>query len=295
MKARPANSACFRERASIRTIVLPLVVLVIGFAAGALVVYRSIKAPSPLPVTESQFTLSENTIAVLSRLTQPVELRLYVLFADDNIPARLREHSARVNELVSELEQSAKGRIVVTRFHNWSRESTQSAASDGVTPLVLPQGDPCYIGIAVAQDNRREALDQLAPEWSAALEYDIARVIARVGSPPSAPRSAETLVQAGKAEQSIKQTIPNPASTSLEDGKQILRDASIKAYQALVGEMNSAVTKAEQGIQQATADAERQAALQKLQQIRTSYAEKLRAIALQSQAEMETWTTLKGQ
>lgn len=295
MKARPANSVYFREQASIRTILLPLVVLVIGFAAGALVVYRSTKAPTPPPVAENKLTLSESTLAVLGRLNQPVDLRLYMLFADDNIPASFREHSVRVNELTSELEQFANGRIVVTRFTNWSRQSTQSAASDGVTPLTLPQGDPCYLGIAVAQDNRKEALAQLAPEWASALEYDIARAIARVGSPPPTPRSAESLVQAGKAEQSIKQTIPNPASTSLDDGKQILRDASLKAYQTLVGEMNSEVAKAELPVQQATTDAGRQAALQKLQQVRAGYAEKLREIALQSQAEMEAWAKLKGQ
>ena len=295
MKLRPARFVCIRKQGSARTILLSLVILVIGFAAGALVIYRATKAPSPPPATESKPTLSESTLAVLSRLSQPVDLRLYVLFADDNIPARLREHSVRLNELVSELEQSANGRMVVTRYNNWSRESTQSAANDGVTPLTLPQGDPCYLGIVVAQDNRKEALAQLVPEWSAALEYDIARAIARVGSPPAAPRSAEALVQAGKAEATIKQTIPNPASTSLEDGKRILRDASLKAYQTLVAEMNSAVAKAELPVQQATTDAERQAALQKLQQVRTSYAEKLRDIALQSQAAMEAWTRLKGQ
>lgn len=295
MRASADNSICFREDGSVRTILLSLVVLVLGFAAGALVVYQSAKAPKPPALAEAASTLSESTHAVLSRLRQPVELRLYVLFADDNIPAALREHSARVRELVSELERAGNGRIAVTRFNNWSRESTQSAANDGITPITLPQGDPCYIGIAVAQDNRRETLAQLAPEWSAAMEYDLARAIARVGSPPTAPRSAETLVQAGKAEATIKQTIPNPASTSLEEGKQILRDASLKAYQALVGEMNSAVVKAEQPVQQATTDAERQAALQKLQQVRAGYAEKLREIALQSQAEMEAWTKLKGQ
>jgi len=295
MKARPSPSICAREQGSIRTLLLPLVVLVIGFAAGALVVYRSAKPPTPPVTSEDKLTLSESTKAVLSRLSQPVELRLYVLFADDNVPASLREHSAYVNELVSELEQSANGRIVVTRFNNWSRESTQSAANDGVTPLTLPQGDPCYVGIAVMRDSRKEALAQIVPEWSAALEYDIARAIARVSSAPATPRSVETLVKAGKAEQSIKQKIPNPASTSLEDGKQILRDVSIKAYQALVGEMNSEVAKAELGIQRATTDGDRQTALQKLQQVRASYAEKLRAIALQSQAEMEAWMQLKGQ
>lgn len=278
----------------IRSVALPLLALVVGFSIGAVVVYRATQKANPPPVTDSQTTLVESTKTVLQRLKQPVELRAYVLFTDDSPPTDLRAHAAFVNDLVSELERYANGRIVVTRFQNWSRESTESAARDGVTPVTLPQGDPCYLGIALSQENRRETLPHLNPEWSAALESDVARAIERVGSPPPARQSPETQAQADKASQSIKQIIPNPQAISLDDGKRILRDASLQAYQTVVAEMNREVAKAEEQVQQAAGQTERTAALEKLQQVRTSYARQLREIAQQSQAEIEAWSRLKA-
>ena len=287
----------FAERGGASPLVL-LLVLLIGLAVGALLVYQTTKSPAAKPQAEpssSQVNLSESTKAVLARLDSPVELRLYVLFSDDNASPALREHAARVNELASEFERFGNGRIVVSRFNTWSRENTQNAATDGLTPLALPHGDPGYIGLAVRQDNRKEALPQIAPEWFSALEFDIARAIARVGSTPTAPPSAEDLTLAKQAEASISKVIPRSADTTLEDGKRLLRDTALKAYQTLVGEMNREVQKAEQVVQNAATEADRRAALQKLQQLRAGYAERLREIAQTSQAELEAWTRLKAQ
>jgi hypothetical protein len=293
MKTRLTNSICFRESAGARTIVL--VALTIGFAAGALLVYRSPKATPQTQSTEAALVLSESTKAVLGQLHSPVEIRFYALFGGDNPPARLREFAGQVSELLSVLEAEARGKLIVTRFDSWTSANTKNATSDGLVSFDTGSGDPIYLGIAAAQDKRKETLARLAPEWAAAVEFDLARVIARVGTPPPMPRTAEQVAQTGKAEEAVKRAIPNATATSLEDGKQILRDVALKAYQSLVGEMNGEVAKAEQAVQKAAGDTERQTALQKLQQMRAGYAERLREIALQSQAEMEAWTNLKGQ
>jgi hypothetical protein len=292
MKAKTAPSIYFEEQGSTRAILLMLLVLTIGFAGGALVVYRMTASKKPTPVAENELTLSESTRAVLSQLKAPVEVRFFALFGGDVAATNLQEFALEIGNLLSAMETEAQGKITVTRHVTWTPETTKLAAADGIVPVDVG-GDPSYVGLVVAQDKRKESLARLAPEWASALEFDLARAISRVGTPPSAPQTPAQIVESSQAEVSVKRTIPDAAATSLEDGKQILREASLKAYQDLVNEMNREVAKAEQAVQQSS-EADREAASQRLQQVRANYVENLRNVALQSQAQMESWTKLKG-
>jgi hypothetical protein len=284
-----------RQQGNFRVIVMVVLGLAIGFAGGALVVYQSTKAKAPGPIKEPAVVLSGSTKAVLRQVTAPVEVRFYSLFGAENASEDLRGLMVNVNELLAEFEREADGKLAVTRFNEWTAANTEAAAADGVAAFNLDKGDPAYVGLVVSQDERKEAIAQIAPEWVEAVEYDLARMIWRVSNPPPAPRTPADRIQTEKAEAVIKQTIPNPATTSLEDGKQLLREISLRNYQALVEEMNREGQQAEQLVKAAGSDADRRAAVHKLQAVRAAYADKLRLTALRSQAELEAWTKLKSQ
>jgi hypothetical protein len=286
-----------QEQANSR-IALMLLALMVGFAVGALVVYRTTRTKPSEPIHETKIVLSESTKAVLHQLRTPVEVRFYALFGGEAASESLRELAINVNELLAEFERQSGGKLTVTHFDEWSAANTKAAAADGVVASNLEKGDPSYVGLTVIQDTRKETISQLAPEFAQAVEHDLARTISRLANPKSSsssPPSPANKAQMEKAEAAVKQTIPNPAAISLEEGKRLLRESSLRGYQALVDEMNREVQQGEQLVNAATADADRQIATQKLLQVRTSYAEKLRAIALQSQVELEAWTKLKEQ
>lgn len=297
----PSRLAVRTPPASVRASTSPLVLvltLLVGLGVGALLVYRLQRSPEaapPVTAPPAGVMLAEATRGVIAKLTVPIDVRVYTLFSETKVPENYYEQAQRINDLLNEMERFANGRIVVSWITNWSRETTQQAVADGLAALTTPQGEPCYLGLCLLQDKRRQVLAQLAPEWSSALEFDLARAIARVAEASVMPRSPEEQVVVKKAEIAVKQAIPNPATVSLDEGKQLLRDTALRAYQALVTEMNREVEQVEARFKTTATEADRQKLVQELQRVRSSYADKLRDVALRSQAEIEAWTKQKGQ
>ena len=91
--------------------------------------------------------------------------------------------------------------------------------------------------------------------------------------------------------------IPDLAAVSVQAGKRILQDAAYKEFAAAAKEMQTQVKEAEQRLIQAQnsgTDAERQAALQHLQQLQAEQTEKLKEIAARSKAQIDTFQQLKA-
>lgn len=281
-----------QKQGSTRAALLIFLGLILGSAAGGLAVYRLMTKAPAHATTETEVTLSDSTRTVLGELKAPVEVHFYALFGGDAAASQLSGFTKKIDALLTTMEAESHGRITVKRYDTWTPANIKTATSDGIAPAEYG-GDPAYVGLAISQDRRKEALARLDPEWAAALEFDVARTIAHVGIAPEPAPSVQQVAENKQAIEAVKQTIPNAVETSLEDGKQILRAAALKNYQTLVGEMNAEVSKAEQAVQQSTA-ADRQAAVEKLQQVQAHYAEKLRNVAIQSQAEIEAWTKSKG-
>lgn len=292
MKVQFPRSIRFQKPANARAGLLIFLGLIFGSAGGGLMVYRVLQKKPPAPAVENLPTLSESTRTVLGELKAPVEVHFYALFGGDAAASRLSGFATNINTLLTTMEAEAQGKIIVTRYETWTPANIKNATTDGIAPAEVG-GDPAYVGIAISQDRRKEALARLAPEWAAALEFDVARTIARVGVQPEPAQTVQQVAENNQAIEAVKQTIPNAVETSFEDGKRMLLEAGLKSYQTLVAEMNAEVAKAEQSVQQ-SAEADRRAAVEKLQQVQARYAEKLRNVALQSQAQIEAWTKSKG-
>jgi len=93
----------------------------------------------------------------------------------------------------------------------------------------------------------------------------------------------------------VKQTIPNFASVSLEDGTQILREAALKQFMATTKEMDAQVKQAEQQAKDSQSIAEQEAARKHLQQIQAAGTEKLQQIGGQLQTQIAALKQLKGE
>lgn len=295
---RPRFRRGAAERASVRTVLLPLICFVIGTGVGAFWLHRSANTLSPTEAVSPQASseLSTSTKSVLSRLDSMVEIRYYALL--DSGDESLKPFIGRVDNLLSEFKRAANGRLSVTRLDVWSEPNTKSASADGVVPFNLEKGAPSYLGLSLNCEGRKETLSQITPEWESSLEFDLARALARLVAPPSSPRSPAESAQAAAVEEALRRTIPNPAAVSFDAGKKLLQEAAIREVESAVNEMQQELTEIRQRILKAesvNADSDRQAAVKELQTAQAKHLEKLRAIASRSNAQIEALARLKGQ
>lgn len=298
---RTRSSTCNRrERGRVQIIVLLGVVLVAGFVSGVYWQHRKAAVVAvPGDETGDPAGLSEGTVKLLAGLAVPVEVRFHALFSSNESSKDARGFAGRVNRLLAEFQRASEGKISVKRYDAWTEAGTRSATVDGVVPQNLDKGEPFYLGVAVTAATRRETLPQLRPEWEAALEFDLARTIARVAArPPAPPQSDADAAQAVSAADAVKRALPNLATLSLEEGKRQLRGAALQEFKAAVAEMERDVQQAQQRILEAEsggAESDRQAALKELQQVQARHNEKLRQLAARSQAQMEALERLKNE
>jgi ABC-type uncharacterized transport system involved in gliding motility auxiliary subunit len=128
------------------------------------------------------YTLSPGTKKVLQNLPSPVKVKLYVS-QGESVPVPLRGFAQRVEDLVREFKAAAGPNLVVERYNPRPDSEEEDAAQlDGIEPQQLMTGESFYLGVAVSQLDRKQAIASIAPQRERLLEYDLIRAIARVGS-----------------------------------------------------------------------------------------------------------------
>lgn len=288
------------EHGSARTILLVVACLLIGAGVGAFWFSQraSHNSAGAKPDADGQGTaeLSDATRSMLQQLRSPVEVRFYSVLDPASVSPAVRAYAGRVQRLVELYEQASGGQIKLTHFDAVSGSGADSAHADGVKAFNLDKGDACYLGIAVAQDNRKEALPYLAPEWEPALESDLTRAIARVSQPTPEQSAAVPARPDAATIESVKQTVPNLDSVTLEEGTKLLREAALKEFKTTAQELQTKINDAQQKVLQAQnspSEADRQAALKQLQDLQAQQSEKLKQIAASAKAQMDALQQLK--
>jgi hypothetical protein len=287
-----------KECGNVRVVFLVLVVLLIGCGVTALWLYREGKSSSGIghSSTKSNSThiLSEGTLKVLTRVTSPVEIRFYSLLDPASISDSLKSFSARVDQLITAYERQTNGNIQVSRRTGASDADASAASADGIKPFNLDRGDACYLGITVASGGRKESLPKLDPDWEAALESDLTRAITRVIDTPAKAASATVSQKLDPAiTEEVKRVIPNVESVSLEEGKNTLREAALREFADAAREMEAKIKNAQQRVKLAQSPAEKETAIKNLHEVQSEQAEKLKAIAAKSEAQIHTLQLLK--
>jgi len=141
------------------------------------------RVPGRIDLTEGDlYTLSPGTKKILSNLQAPVKLKVYVS-QGESVPVQLRGFAQRVEDMVREFKGVAGANLVVERYNPKPDSEEEDAAQlDGIEPQQLFTGEQFYLGVAVSQLDRQQALPAISPQRERLLEYDLVRAIARVGS-----------------------------------------------------------------------------------------------------------------
>jgi ABC-type uncharacterized transport system involved in gliding motility auxiliary subunit len=164
-----------------------LIYSAVGLAALFLVLvaanFLAARAPVRADLTEgSLYTLSEGTKRVLRGLQAPVKVKLYVS-QGEQVPVQLRSFAQRVEDMVREFKSVAGSNLVIEKYNPKPDSEEEDAAQlDGIEAQQLISGEQFYLGLAVTQLERKQAIPALSPQRERLLEYDLARAIARVGS-----------------------------------------------------------------------------------------------------------------
>ena len=283
--------------------ILVVLVCLTSVAAGVLCFYaatrRSMAEAGDNAELKQQSALSENTKAVLTELNAPVQIRFYALLDPASVPVGMQEFARLIDQLLTEYEREAQGKVEMTRYNSRSevKAAAVAAAADGVRPFNLDKGDACYFGLVVAQDDRKEILTQLGPERQDALEFDLTSMIEKIARAKGpTPRAANTPPADSAATDEVKQAIPNFTSVSVEEGTRTLREVALRNFKETVAAMEAQVALAQDSLSLARnggSEAERQAAARQLQEIQAEQTEKLRQIAARSAARVEALRQLK--
>jgi hypothetical protein len=257
--------------------------------------YRSVM---PSGVSESGVRLSESSREALSRLKSPLEIRFYSILGETDDLASLEALSGRVDQLLAAYEREAGGNLEVVRKVTRSDADLDAASADGITAFNLSKGDPCYLGLCVAKDDQKESLARIAPEWEQALEADLTRAILRVSGARSLAERVEAASQADPgAVEEVKRAIPDFETLPVDEGRRILREASLKELKAAAIEMQARIQEAEQRLraaQKSESEAGRELAMKELQQAHAAQAEKLKEISARLSAQTTALERLKG-
>ncbi len=282
----------------VRTLVFVLVCFLLGIAVGAYWYHRAAN-PNVADVETTGISLSDSTKAALKALDSPVEIRFYSMLDAATTSDSLRNFAGRVDQLLSEYQREAAGKIKVLRHNSQSDSDMDAAASDGLRAFNLDKGDACFLGVAIVCSGQKETLGQLSPEWEAALESDLTRAILSViGAQSVAGRIAATAQADAAAAEDVKRSLPNFASVSVEQGRQMLRDAAMKELKAAMNDFEIQIKEVRQRLSPAqsnNSEAEQQAALKQLQQSQAQQAEKFKEIAARLQAQIAALERLKSQ
>ena len=154
-----------------------LVLLLIAFN------YLAATASARVDLTEGNlYTLSEGTKKILRALDSPVTVKLYVS-QGETVPVQLRSFAQRVEDLVREFQAASNGNLRVQRYNPRPDSEEEDAAQlDGIEPQQLYTGEQFYLGVAVSQLERKQAIAAITPQRERLLEYDLVRAISRVGA-----------------------------------------------------------------------------------------------------------------
>jgi ABC-type uncharacterized transport system involved in gliding motility auxiliary subunit len=133
--------------------------------------------------SEKAYTLSPGTRAILAKLDTPVQIRFYCTKNANAMPVFLSTYAQRVEDLLGEYRQAAKGQIDIQRLNpEPDSDAEDSARLDGVEAQQLRTGERIYLGLSVGMLDQKQAIPFLTPDRERLLEYDISRAIARVAT-----------------------------------------------------------------------------------------------------------------
>src|SRR6516165_4172240 len=113
---------------------------------------------------EHAYTLSAGTRNILARIDTPVQIRFYCTRAGNVMPASLKNYAQRVEDLLGEYRQRARGKIEIQKLDPQpDSDAEDSARLDGLQPQLLQNNEKVYLGLSVNMLDQKEAIPFLTP------------------------------------------------------------------------------------------------------------------------------------
>lgn len=273
---------------------LAIFVFIAGIAVGIGAV--KFRRNRPEPASESPATLSESARAVVQGLNSPVEIRYYSLLDPATTAEPLHSFADRVEALLEEFSRESADKIRFTRAKAPSDQAAKDASSDGIQPFNIEKGDACFLGLAISQNDRKETLPRLSPDWEGALEADIARAIERLSAPTPAPTSTQAVAAQKSSLEKVKNAIPNLDSLSLENAKRLLQEKAVGEFKAAAADLAAQVKQAQERLDKAQregTEADQQQAMKELQDLQSAQTERMKNISMDLQEQIAALESLK--
>jgi ABC-type uncharacterized transport system involved in gliding motility auxiliary subunit len=132
------------------------------------------------------YTVSDGAKRVVAGLEEPVTLRLYYSEQIANDIPNIRSYAQRVRGLLEEFAAASGGklRLEVIDPEPFSDQEDAAVAAGIQAVPVSAAGDVLYFGLeASGSTDLREVIEFLNPSRESSLEYDVTRIIARLGHP----------------------------------------------------------------------------------------------------------------
>jgi len=244
---------------------------------------------------KSPAELSSSTLDLLRQLNVPVQIRFYSVLPPGTASQSLQDFSQRVDHLLSEFQDANPAKIQVVR--NVSTTGADAAVAAGIRPFNLEKGEACFLGVTVANGDRKESLAQLQPEWEAALPSDLARAILRVAAETPPPVVAKIVPLTPAITNEILKLIPNFNATSADDANRIFHQDFVNQCAKAGAEMETQINAAAQEVvkaQNGGSAADLEAARKKLSQVQFDQTEKLKEVAAHLQLQLDAFQQMKA-
>jgi len=134
---------------------------------------------------EGLYTLSPGSRSLAAGLVEPVTLKLYYSSRQAADIPTLKTYADRVQGLLREFANASGGKLQVQIVNPEPFSETEDeAVAAGLQGAMLKSGETIYFGlVATGSTDERSVVPFLDPERETSLEYDVARMIYKLGRP----------------------------------------------------------------------------------------------------------------
>lgn len=159
--------------------------LVIVLSLAAIAINEALFSSARIDLTEDRlYSLSDGSRNILAGIDEPITLTFYYSDKATKEMQQVRAYAKRITELLNEYEVAARGNVIVELIdpESFSEQEDQAVAAGMQGIPTSPGGPNIYFGLAGSTGTgKTEVLPALSPDREEFLEYDISKLIYKLG------------------------------------------------------------------------------------------------------------------
>lgn len=159
--------------------------LVIVLSLAAIAINEALFSRARIDLTEDRlYSLSDGSRNILATIDEPITLTFYYSDKATKEMQQVRAYAKRITELLNEYEVAARGNVIVELIdpESFSEQEDQAVAAGMQGIPTSPGGPNIYFGLAGSTGKgKTEVLPALSPDREEFLEYDISKLIYKLG------------------------------------------------------------------------------------------------------------------